>query len=233
LAIPGKIDSLRPDGQGLVARITSGGQTIEHRADALLMAAGRSAAVGDLGLEHLGLELKDGRLEHDEQMQTARPGVYVAGDTTGDRQILHLSNQEGRAAGHNAAGGTPPRTVDYRLPMQVIFTDPPYAQVGLTEAGAERQGIDVVIGRARLAETGRAITMEAGHGVWTLLADRVGGRIVGSSILGPRADDLVHLVSVMMRYGATVEELFELPWYHPTLSEVMLDLLRDLEPQLT
>ena len=85
-----------------------------------------------------------------------------------------------------------------------------------------------LIGQARFPETGRAITMGAQHGVWTLIADRTTGEILGSSILGPRADDLVHQVALMMRYRATYSDIFDQPWYHPTLSEVFLDLARDL-----
>ena len=117
---------------------------------------------------------------------------------------------------------------DYRLRMEVIFTDPPYAEVGMREGEARRAGRDVVVRRARFPETGRAITMGTRHGVWKLISDRESGEILGSALVGPRADDLVHLVSVMMHHGGTVQEIPELPWYHPTLSEVMLDLARDV-----
>jgi dihydrolipoamide dehydrogenase len=109
--------------------------------------------------------------------------------------------------------------------MHVIFTDPPYAQVGLTPAEATG---NVAEGQARFPETGRAIAMGAGYGVWKLLADAGTGKVLGSCILGPHADDLIHLVSLMMHYGAKVSDIPALPWYHPTLPEVMLDLERDL-----
>jgi dihydrolipoamide dehydrogenase len=73
--------------------------------------------------------------------------------------------------------------------------------------------------------------METRHGLWKLLADPAGGRILGSAILGPRADDLIHEVALMMAYGATFDDFPDLPWYHPTLSEVMLNLGRDLTRQ--
>jgi len=232
LSVPGRIETLRRDGDGLTARIVDDAGSREHGFDALLMAAGRHASLDDLGLEHVGLHPTRGRLEHDESMLTNHPDVYVAGDATGSHQILHVANQEGRAAGHNAAMGRPERRVDRRLLMQVFFTDPPYAQVGLTEMKAREAGLDVVVGEARLAETGRAITMETRHGVWRLVADRAGGAILGSSILGPRADDLVHLVALLMRYGAKAGEIPDLPWYHPTLSEVVLDLARSVTSRI-
>ena len=69
-------------------------------------------------------------------------------------------------------------------------------------------------------------------GMWKLIVDRRSREIVGTTILGPRADDLGHLIAVMMYHHDTVDTVFEMPWYHPTLSEVMLDVARDARRQL-
>lgn len=228
--VPGCIESVRPEGDGLVACVKSDGGVEEFRADALFMATGRRPALDDLGLEHVGLELHDGLLPHDETMRTDHSQIYVAGDATGDFQILHLGNQEGAVAGHNAAGA-PTRKMSYRLRMSVVFTEPTFAQVGMTATEAREAGHDVVVGRARFPETGRAITMGVEHGEWRLVADRGSGEILGSTILGPRADDLIHIVMMMMSRRERVDRIFELPWYHPTLSEVVIDLARDVSRQ--
>jgi dihydrolipoamide dehydrogenase len=224
LVVPGRIETLSPDGDGLRATIVDPDGGREWQADALLMATGRRADLDDLGLEHACIEREADSLAHDDAMRTSNPDVYVAGDATGRRQILHVANQEGRVAGHNAAVGKPERRIDYRLMMQVCFTDPPCAFVGASEAQAHERGHDLLIGETRFDETGRAITMETRHGLWRLFADRSSGEILGSAIVGPRADDLIHLVALMMRYGGKVGEIPDLPWYHPTLSEVMLNL---------
>lgn len=227
LAVPGVIERLSGAGSGLVARVRSGGRAFDYEADALLMAAGRRAALDDVGLEHAGLRAVGGRLPCDSRMRTTNPQVYVAGDATGVFQILHLANQEGSVAGHNAAGAGPEKQMDYRLRMAVVFTDPPFAQVGANEREARLEGWDPVVGRARLPETGRAITMSVRHGLWKLYACKSTGEILGCSMLGPRADDLIHLVALLMADRAAVGRIFELPWYHPTLSEVMLNVGRD------
>ena len=227
LAVPGKIEKLEPRGSGLVATVQAGGRTCEYEADALLMAAGRHAALEDLGLEQAGVNFAGGHVEHDAGMRTSNPAIYVAGDATGSHQILHLANAEGSVAGRNAAGGEPESRMDYRLKMAVVFTDPPFAHVGATETEARREGREVVAGSVRFPETGRAITMSVRHGLWKLYADRENGEILGSSILGPRADDLVHTVATLMAYRADVDRVLELPWYHPTLSEVILNVARD------
>ena len=231
LAIPGELIDVGPDGSGVRVRYESAGRVEECKVDALLIAKGRRAALDDLGLEHVGLSPDDGALSHDARMQTSNPEVFVSGDATGVHQILHLANQEGAIAGHNAAGGEPPRTIDYRLKMSVTFTDPPFAHVGMTEHEVEAEraaGREILEGRASFPKTGRAITMGARHGLWKLWVDRGSCEVLGSVILGPRADDLVHLVSQMMYYRGTVNDIAKLPWYHPTLSEVMITLGRDL-----
>ena len=80
----------------------------------------------------------------------------------------------------------------------------------------------------KFAETGRAITMDVQHGVWKLVAHGETGEILGSQILGPRADDIVHVVSTAMFYRGTVHDLLEMPWYHPTVTEVLISLAREL-----
>ena len=122
--------------------------------------------------------------------------------------------------------------MDYRLRMAVVFTDPPYAQVGAMEGELREAGRAFVVARARFPETGRAITMDVRHGLWKLLADPRSGELLGSAIVGPRADDLVHLVALMMGYRGRARDIAGFPWYHPTLSEVMLDLARGLTRQL-
>jgi pyruvate/2-oxoglutarate dehydrogenase complex dihydrolipoamide dehydrogenase (E3) component len=112
--------------------------------------------------------------------------------------------------------------------MSMIFTDPPYAQVGATEQDLESAGFACEVARARFPETGRAITMSTRFGLWKLIVDPVSREILGTTVLGPRADDLAHLVAVMMVHRGTVEQILEQPWYHPTLSEVMLTLAREL-----
>jgi len=232
LAVPGRIERLFRDGDGLRAVLVADGATEEIEADALLMAVGRDAALDGIGLETVGLSPADGVLAYDATMRTDHPDIFVSGDSTGEHQILHLANQEARVAGHNAAGALP-RTMDYRLAMSVVFTDPPFAHVGLGEQQARKAGLDILVGRERFAETGRAITMEVGQGLWKLIVDRESGEILGSSIIGPRADDLIHEIAILMHYRAKFGDISDLPWYHPTLSEVLVNLVRDIENQRT
>ncbi|MEM7245099.1 MAG: FAD-dependent oxidoreductase [Acidobacteriota bacterium] len=229
---PASLSAVEKSGELIAATISGPDGERRFEVEKILIAAGRGASLSDIGLEHVGLTPERGRLKHDARLRTDNPRVFLAGDSTGQKQILHLANQEGRVAGHNAAGGEP-QEIDYRLFMSAIFTDPPFAQVGITPKEAEERiaSGEVVVGQASFPSTGRAITMGVKHGEWKLLVDRASGEILGSTIVGPRADDLVHVISVMMHGRMTVDDVLVMPWYHPTLSEVMLNLVRDVAKQ--
>ncbi len=206
----------------------------EHRvhADALLNATGRVPDVEGLALEALGFG-SDASPTGDDAMRTTLPHVFVAGDVAPDRpRILHEANVEGAIAGRNAARvalGTAGELERYPadLPrMEVIFTDPPFATVGATPVALrERRGVRSAT--KRFPEQGRGIVMGARHGFVRFSADDE-GRLLGAQILGPRADDLIHLPGLAIRLGLRAEDLIAGPWYHPTLSEALLDVVRAL-----
>ncbi len=230
LLAPATITRLESVAQGIRFTLDVDGQPRTHEAQAYLCAVGRQAALEGLGLDLAGVETEGGVVRHDRNMRSSNEKVYVAGDSTGTYQILHLANQEGRVAGWNAMRG-PERVQDYRLKMSVIFTDPPFASVGMTEAEARAAGIEPLVARKHWPEQGRAIVMETRHGMAKLLADPTSGKILGCQILGPGADNLIHIPATMMHYGGTAEDVGQLPWYHPTLAEVFIELGRDLGRQ--
>ncbi len=195
-------------------------------------ATGRNARLENMGLEAAGVEFARGRVTYDSAMRTTNPRIFVAGDATGEDQLLHIANWEGKAAGKGAAEVPGDHSVERRLHMTAIFTDPPLATIGMTQLEAEAKGIPVVCASAKLAQTGRAITMDVQHGLWKMIAHKQTGELLGSQILGPRADDIIHIISTAMYYKGTAMDLLEMPWYHPTLSEVCLSLARELVAQV-
>lgn len=225
---PGRVERARRSetGRPVFDVVVRESERFEHEADALLMAVGRRGRLDRLGLEELGVERHGLGLAHDLRMRTTHPRLYVAGDATGQHQVLHIANQEGRVAGRNAAGVEPPDRVDYRLKMNVYFTDPAFAQVGMTEGELRAEGIPYTVAQVDVPNTGRALTMGVRHGLWRLFAHAETGEILGSAILAPRADDLVHSVATVMHFRGTIHDIPSMPWYHPTLSELMLDLAR-------
>ncbi len=225
LVQPFGTESVERDGDGVLVRLAGGR---EIRAQALVVATGRRAAVDDLDLDAAGIQVERGRVVSGPDMQTSNPSVYVAGDASGDRLLLHVANWEGRVAGLNALAGEPVHQVEQRLHMSVVFTDPPMAQVGMNEEEARAAGHDPVVASARYAETGRAITQDVAHGACVLVAERSNGELLGAQLLGPRADDIVHEISAILYYRGTAAQMLEMPWYHPTVSEVFLSLAREI-----
>ncbi|MGA1605377.1 MAG: dihydrolipoyl dehydrogenase family protein [Planctomycetota bacterium] len=215
-------------GIALAVQTEAGPRTL--RAEQILFATGRRPALDGLDLDRAGIELDAaGRIQVGADMRTTNPKIFVAGDASGHRLLLHVANWEGRVAGLGAAGVPGPHAVEERLDVEVVFYDPPMARVGLDERSARARGYDPVTASARFPETGRAITMDVQHGLWKLVADRRTGEVLGAQIFGPRADDLVHVISTAMYHRTTAAQLLEMPWYHPTLAEVALSLARQIE----
>ena len=220
------------------ARVTLGSegqpeQMIE--VDWILNATGRVPAVADLNLASAGIRAKErGRLEVAETLQTEVLHIFLAGDASNRSNILHEANMEGTLAGRNAlrtAGlnSTPLETWDTEIPhITAIFSDPPFASVGLCPAA----GSDEIRASKRFPEQGRGIVMGARHGFARLSADPQTGQVLGCQILGPRADDLIHIPATLMTYGGTVQDMVRMPWYHPTLSETFIELARELASHL-
>lgn len=216
------------EGGGVEVDIETADGTNTIQAQHLLVAAGRRAAVDSLNLDLAGVEMDGRQVKAAPDMRTTNPKVFVAGDASGERLLLHVANWEGTAAGQGAAGVPNVPDVERRLNMGVVFTDPPLATVGMTEEDAKAEGLDVLVAEARFPQTGRAITMDVAHGVMRLVAAAADGEILGAQILGPRADDIIHAVSAVMYYRGTAQDMLAMPWYHPTLSEVLLGLAREI-----
>lgn len=212
-------------GGGMRAELADG-RVLE--VEALLMATGRAPDVAGLGLEEAGVELRNGRLAAGPDLRTTNPKIFAAGDATGSELLLHVANWEGAVAARNALDPAAGHEIEQRLAMEVIFLDPPLAWLGLSESSARDRGHEVVTSLVRFPETGRAITMDAYHGVSKLVADARSGEILGAQVLGPRADDIIHIVSSIAYYRGKAADMLEMPWYHPTLSEVLVSQAREL-----
>ncbi len=229
---PGTIARFTPTAAGFTASVETPGGTEEVDCAVYLSALGRRANTAGLHLDAAGVEMDGPSVRHDAYMRTTAESIYVAGDATNRYQILHIANQEGRVAGYNAAVGRDERTMDYRLRISVVFTDPPAVTLGMTAAEAEREGREVVTATKRFAEQGRGITMGVEHGLLKLVVDRANGEILGCQILGPRGDDLIHIPAAVMARHGTAQDLYDLPWYHPTLAEAFVEVARGTIAQL-
>ncbi|MEX1010352.1 MAG: NAD(P)/FAD-dependent oxidoreductase [Chthoniobacterales bacterium] len=199
-------------------------QTLE--ADEILLALGRDPATTGLDLSAAGLDIAPGRpLATTDTQQTDVPHIFGAGDVTGKLEIVHIAIEQGEIAARNAARllraqNEPLETIDYRLRLFAVFTQPEAAMVGLTEREARELGLDFAAATYPFADHGKSIVHGKTDGLVKLLADRATGELLGGAVVGPHASELIHEIVVALRYRATAAEFLKIPHYHPTLSEI-------------
>ncbi len=196
------------------------GQTVRAHADEVLYALGRIPNIGSLGLDHVGVEVQYGRISTNPRMQTSVPHIYAAGDCTGLHEIVHIAIQQGEVAAQNIAHPDRPRSMDYRLLTEIIFTEPQVAVVGLTEKRAHVRNIPYQVAKYPFNDHGKSLIMEAKDGFVKLLAEPLTGEILGGGCVGPVGGELIHEIIAAMAKRMTVHELAAMPHYHPTLAEI-------------
>ncbi|MCP5539510.1 MAG: NAD(P)/FAD-dependent oxidoreductase [Akkermansiaceae bacterium] len=195
----------------------------------ILYALGRKPALEGLDLDAAGIHLAaTGHIAVDSGMaSTSQPHVFAAGDAAGPHEIVHIAIQQGEIAARNAArrlGAAerlgPPETIDYRLKILGVFTDPEVATAGIGEAEAIAAGRKVAAARYPFDDHGKSMVMGGTEGFVKLIADAENGELIGGAAVGPHAVDLIHEIVVALHFRCTPAQFLEIPHYHPTLSEI-------------
>src|SRR5881227_3501836 len=179
---------------------------IARRADVVLVAVGRRPNTDELHADQAGVEFGPrGYVKADRQLRTSNPHVYAVGDVVGPPFLAHKATKEGLTAAEVIAGH--PAELDYRALPAAIFTDPEIATVGLQEPEAVAQGRKVRIGKVPFAAIGRALTTGEYDGFVKLLADPSSNVLLGATIAGPDASDLISELSLGIEMGATIADI--------------------------
>jgi len=199
-------------------------KTVE--ATAILNALGREPNIHRLGLEKAGARVQDGAIAVNSHQQTSMPHIFAAGDCSGPFEIVHLAVEQGERAARNAVrllkGDSNFESMDYRLKLFVVFTEPQVATVGLSQTEAEAKGLPYLVATYPFCDHGKSMVIGETDGFVKLVADKSTREILGGSVAGPDAATLIHEVVVAMRFRATAGQLATIPHYHPTLSEIWL-----------
>jgi pyruvate/2-oxoglutarate dehydrogenase complex dihydrolipoamide dehydrogenase (E3) component len=213
----------KSDGQKLV-RYQKDGKELTTDAEEIFYALGRRPAVGKLNLRSVGLEQSpEGAVKTNSHMQTSRPNIFAAGDVTGLYEVVHLAIEQGILAAENARRfieGKELKAMDHRLKLFAIFSEPQVAFVGLTEKEAGRAGIAVRVATYPFSDHGKSIIRGETDGFVKLVTEARTGEIMGGTVVGPEASELIHEIVVAMHFRATAADLASIPHYHPTLSEI-------------
>lgn len=224
---------IQAGGDGVIARYR-GDDGAEHTGtwSRVLLAAGRKPHLRGLGLEHAGVHL-DGhghpQAFHAETLRVADTPVFLAGDVSGLRPLLHEAADEGHIAGENAAllpDGVAPGIRRTRL--SVVFTEPGLATVG---DGCCPHATHA-IGEVDWTRQGRARVLRKNVGLTRIFATRSDGVLRGAELCGPGAEHMAHLLAWAVQQGQTVDQALRMPFYHPVLEEGLRTALKGLHADL-
>ena len=212
---------------------SNNGEEKEELFDFLLAATGRSPNVNDLGLENTELELDSlgVPLYNSATMQCGNSSIFIAGDVNNDFPLLHEAADEGQIAGDNAGRFPDIKAGLRRSPVTVVFCDPQIAIVG--DSWSELEGNEnVVTGKVSFEGQGRSRIILKNKGLMHIYADRNSGLFLGSEFIGPHAEHLAHLMSWAHQQKMTIQQMLEMPFYHPVIEEGLRTALRDAKSKL-
>lgn len=205
----------------MVARRLDTDEEVTIAFDCLLLALGRVANVTGYGVEELGLVVRpNGTLETDEYLATRFPNIYAVGDVTGPYQFTHVSAHQAWYAAVNALfRGFKRFKADYRVIPHCTFTSPEVARVGLSEAEAEARGTAFEVTRYGIDDLDRAIADEVAHGYVKVLTEPGKDRILGVTIVGEHAGELLAEYVLAMKHNLGLNKILGTVHSYPTLAE--------------
>ncbi len=197
------------------------GETIEIPYDQLLVAVGRSANVSGFGLEELNIELSQRRtIQVDEYLRTNYPNIYAVGDVAGPYQFTHTAAHMAWFAAVNSLFGRFKKfKVDYRVIPWATFTDPEVARVGLNETEAKEKGIEYEVTHYGIDDLDRAIADSNDHGFVKVLTIPGKDKILGVTIVGEHAGDLIAEFVTAMKHGLGLNKILGTIHIYPTMAE--------------
>ena len=214
------LESVQRNEGGVSVTVHTAEREERLQAEVLLVAVGRSANVEDIGLDGLGVEVRDGTIVVDELLHTGEPGVSAVGDVVGGFWLAHKALHEGVIAVEAIAGRQPLPL----LPGQVTRTTyctPQIGSIGLSEAEAKAAGHDVVVGHFPLRGNGRALIWGAPEGFCKVVADRATQDVLGVHIVGHEVTELIWGPALGALLETTPYEMGRTVAPHPTLSETL------------
>ncbi len=177
----------------------------------LIISNGVRPNTARLSLSDAGVQVTElGGIVVDRMQQSSAPHIYAAGDCTGGRALASIAIKQGKVAAEVLSG----QRVQF-APLVVPLV------VGLSVEAAERAGYNIATGRFPLAANGRALTLGTDAGVATIVANKDDGSVLGATVVGPRAGDLIGQMSLAIEMGATLTDLSEIIYAHPGLSEIL------------
>lgn len=207
----------------VVATLSNGKQI---KAEKALLSIGRKPYLDNSGVEDIGITLERGKIVVNENLETNIEGIYAIGDLINTPFLAHVASKEGLIAAQNAVCGNS-KTVNYKAVPRCVYTEPEVAGVGKTEKELQQQDITYKVGQFDFRALGKAQAIGHFQGFIKILADQE-DKVIGASIVGPHATDLLTELSLAVHLGLTVEQVGDVIHAHPTLSEGIMEALHDV-----
>jgi len=192
----------------------------------ILVCVGRAPKTEGLGLEKIGIKLDKGKVAVDEYLKTNIDNIYAAGDCTGKTMLAHFAAYQGITAAENIAHPEKPKKADNTNIPNCVFTDPEIASVGLSEDIARGEGMDISIHKFDFLGSGMARITDETDGFIKIISDKKTDQILGASIIGPRATELIATLTLAVSNQLKISQLKGIIFAHPTFSEAIGEALR-------
>ena len=207
-------------------RVQAGEQAVE--VERVFASMGRRPNIDKLGLEEIGVVVDDQGIPvfDPTTMQIGDTPIFIAGDVTGERPLLHEAGDEGRIAGYNAASSDEPMAFKRKTPLSITFCDPNIVMVGARFADLDPE--HAVIGEVQMGPVGRAMIMAKNRGLIRVYGDKASGRLLGAEMVCPKGENLGHLLAWCIQQDMTVGQMLQMPFYHPVIEEALQAALYDL-----
>ena len=209
----------------LVVKVKINDETVEIKADKILVAAGRKANTNSIKFEKIGIKSNHGMISVDANMKTNLKNIYAVGDCNGGVMLAHVASAEGIVAAEDIMNKK--TEIDFKTIPSAIYTKPEIASVGIDETEAVKKGLKVSVGRFPLMVNGKSLIMGE-EGLVKIVAESETEEILGVQIIGPRATDIIAEAALAIRLEATVNELITTIHAHPTVSESVMEAAMDV-----
>ena len=221
-----QVCSVRKEGEGIALSVKLNGNQQTLPAEKLLVATSRRPGTQEIGLEQAGVEVDQaGAVRVDRTLRTNVPHIWAAGDVIGreteSQMATPVGAYDGRIAAHNALSGEKLREVNHTLIPRTIFTDPQVAVIGMTDEEANAAGIACECSTIPMSFVPRAGAIRDTRGLIKMVLDRPTRRVVGVSMLGVNAGEVIHEAAMALRFGATTDDFIDLIHVYPTMAEAL------------
>jgi mercuric reductase len=220
-----KVIRVSGDEKQVSVSVQTGGAQREFKAARLLVATGRKPNTGNLALEKARVEMDEhGYIKVDDELRTSAEHIFAAGDIIGPHTHSQMATpvgaQDGGIAAENALSGAK-RKVNHAVIPRAIFTDPQVGVAGLTEKDANAQGYACACRTVPMSLVPRAAAVRASRGVIKMVAERKTGQVLGVSMHGLNAAEVIHEAAMGLRFGAKIDDFAHMLHVYPTMSEAL------------